>query len=243
MGFAEEIEIGGVRLPYIIKRTSVARRITVRVDDSGTVKVTAPPRVSRAYIEKSLTDISDFILKSLNENLKRKTDFPALREYADGEEFTLFGERAKLAVFSGKSQIISYENGVLSVATEAPDCKSAVRSAVNAFLRAKIEEIVLSAARTCYLRMNPDGEFPRIVFRNAVGRWGRCTPSKNELMFNYALYAVPIEAVEYVVYHEFAHFFELNHSKSFYAVLGSFLPDYKKRRAMLKNFRLTDKKY
>lgn len=243
MRFSGEIKIDGVTVPYIIRRSSAARRLTVRVLGDGTVKVTSPPTIGKAYIEKSLTEISDFILKNLAENGKREADFPALSEYSDGEEFTLFGKRAKLAVFAGKSAVCSYENGVLTVVSPHPSDAMSVRRAVNGFLRAVTEEKVLAASRECFARMNLKTEFPRIVFRNAVARWGRCTPSKNELMFNYALHAVPIDAVEYVVYHEFAHFFVLNHSKDFYAVLGSFLPDYKRRRALLKNFRLTDKRY
>jgi predicted metal-dependent hydrolase len=42
-----------------------------------------------------------------------------------------------------------------------------------------------------------------------------------------------MEAIEYTVVHELAHRFEMNHSKRFYAIVSRYLPDYKKRHALL----------
>ena len=46
--------------------------------------------------------------------------------------------------------------------------------------------------------------------------------------------AYPPEAVEYVVLHELAHIKHHNHSRSFYALIGKYMPDYERRRKMLK---------
>jgi predicted metal-dependent hydrolase len=44
----------------------------------------------------------------------------------------------------------------------------------------------------------------------------------------------PEAAREYVVVHELAHLVEMNHSKRFYKIIESVLPDYKERKRMLK---------
>jgi predicted metal-dependent hydrolase len=48
------------------------------------------------------------------------------------------------------------------------------------------------------------------------------------------LIAAPRPAIEYVVVHELAHFVHQNHSKEFYGLVRSILPDYKERKKMLK---------
>ena len=47
----------------------------------------------------------------------------------------------------------------------------------------------------------------------------------------------PPEAVEYVVVHEYCHFVHPDHQAGFWALVASILPDYKARRALLRNGR------
>ena len=41
--------------------------------------------------------------------------------------------------------------------------------------------------------------------------------------------------LDYVVVHELAHILHKDHSKAFYRTVERFMPDYRRRRAMLKN--------
>ena len=66
-----------------------------------------------------------------------------------------------------------------------------------------------------------------------TSRWGSCNFVRKILTFNYALINAPIECVEYVIYHEFTHFIEPNHSKKFYNQLAMFMPDWQERKMML----------
>lgn len=75
--------------------------------------------------------------------------------------------------------------------------------------------------------------YNRITVTSAKTRFGSCTSSKN-ISFSYRLMLYPEAAREYVVVHELAHLKEMNHSKSFYAIIEKYLPDYKERRKLLK---------
>ena len=44
----------------------------------------------------------------------------------------------------------------------------------------------------------------------------------------------PRAAVEYVIVHEYCHFVHPNHQKEFWALVEQFLPDWKARRALLR---------
>lgn len=64
-------------------------------------------------------------------------------------------------------------------------------------------------------------------------RWGSCNFSKGTLNFNLHLIDQPIECVEYVVMHEFAHFIHPNHSSAYYALMTRLMLDWKVRRNQL----------
>lgn len=78
-------------------------------------------------------------------------------------------------------------------------------------------------------------DYGRITITSAKTRFGSCS-SKGNISFSYRLMLYPEAAREYVVVHELAHLLEMNHSKSFYNIVETYLPDYKERRKLLKNF-------
>lgn len=68
---------------------------------------------------------------------------------------------------------------------------------------------------------------------NQKSRWGSCTKTGN-LSFNYGLIKIPQELADYVVVHELCHIKHFNHSKKFWGLVGTTLPNYKILRKELK---------
>ena len=64
-------------------------------------------------------------------------------------------------------------------------------------------------------------------------RWGSCNFKKGTLNFNLYLLDQPIECIEYVVMHEFAHFIQPDHSPAYHALMTTLMPDWKARKAKL----------
>ena len=75
--------------------------------------------------------------------------------------------------------------------------------------------------------------YGRISIREQKTRWGSCS-SKGNLNFNWRLILAPENVLDYVVVHELAHLREMNHSKAFYAIVESALPDYRGARKWLR---------
>ncbi len=72
-----------------------------------------------------------------------------------------------------------------------------------------------------------------IRVRDMKTRWGSCNFDKGTLNFNLRLIDQPIECIEYVVMHEFAHFVHPNHSPAYHALMTDLMPDWKQRKARL----------
>jgi predicted metal-dependent hydrolase len=72
-----------------------------------------------------------------------------------------------------------------------------------------------------------------VSINRAKTRFGSCN-SKKRLNFSCNVMRYPIEAIDYVIVHELAHIKELNHSKRFWGIVESILPDYKERQRILK---------
>ncbi len=87
--------------------------------------------------------------------------------------------------------------------------------------------------KTAYYARIMGVTYNRISIREQKTRWGSCSSSGN-LNYNWRLILAPEEIIDYIVVHELAHRKEMNHSRAFYAIVASVLPDYKVRQRWLK---------
>ena len=78
--------------------------------------------------------------------------------------------------------------------------------------------------------------YPEIRIKYLKSMWGSCRPTQGIITLSSRLIYTPRKCIEYVVLHEFAHFIYPNHSKEFYSVVGSLMPDYKERIKELKKY-------
>ena len=76
--------------------------------------------------------------------------------------------------------------------------------------------------------------YGRISIREQKTRWGSCSSAGN-LNFNWRLIFAPESVLDYVVVHELAHRKEMNHSRAFYDIVESILPDYRISRRWLRD--------
>lgn len=77
--------------------------------------------------------------------------------------------------------------------------------------------------------------YNRVNIKNQKTRWGSCS-KKGNLNFNYKIVHLPEKLTDYLVVHELCHLKEFNHSKNFWELVGSAIPDYKNLRKQLRGF-------
>lgn len=78
------------------------------------------------------------------------------------------------------------------------------------------------------------GAPPQIVLKTLKSMWGICRPAKKQITLNRRLAQKPAAAVEYVVLHEYLHFWYPDHGKAFHCALDRLMPDNRQRRALLR---------
>ena len=87
--------------------------------------------------------------------------------------------------------------------------------------------------RVNYYLQYTGGTYTKITIRDQKTRWGSRS-SSGTLSFNYRLMYAPLKVLDYVVVHELCHITHMNHSKDFWNMVASILPDYKESRNWLK---------
>ena len=87
--------------------------------------------------------------------------------------------------------------------------------------------------RTEYYKQILNVDYTKIRIAEQKTRWGSCS-GRGVISYNWRLILMPDMILDYVVVHELCHLIEMNHSKAFWNLVGTVLPDYQKRRAWLK---------
>lgn len=87
--------------------------------------------------------------------------------------------------------------------------------------------------RVAYYHTVTGGNYTSITVRDQRSRWGSCS-SRGTLSFNYRLVFAPPKVLDYVVVHELCHLTHMNHSKDFWNMVGSVMPEYKEYKNWLK---------
>lgn len=221
-------------IEYDLQRKRV-KNINLRIKPDKSITVSANLRVPESKIERFILEKQEFILRALEKYGKMQKSLPRPRQYIDGETVKVFGQDLTLKVFLSKKNYVEIGDSFIKLYVRSIDDLSLKKKVLDKWLYNQVEEIVTSICEKVYpLFKKYCSDFPTIKFRKMTSRWGSCNFVRKILTFNYALINAPIECVEYVIYHEFTHFIETNHSKKFYSALSNFLPEYKQRKRELK---------
>lgn len=125
--------------------------------------------------------------------------------------------------------LLQKQDWITKKSAEMKECQKNVRRLMfteeqRKMYARKAGEII--TGRVAYFAQKMSVSYGNITIREQKTRWGSCS-SKGNLNFNWKLILMPSEVLDYVVVHELSHRKEMNHSKRFYKVVESVMPDYK----------------
>lgn len=215
----------------VVYRKRKTMAITVEPPDKVTVIV--PVGMKEEAIKRNVKTKAHWIVKKLSE-LKDIKPVAEAKRFVDGECFLYLGQNYSMQIQfidnlpAPKVKLIE---GKLLISTPTED-KEIIKKALEKWYRERAREVINE--RVKYYQFVIGAKPSRVNIKEQKKRWGSCS-SKGNLNFNWKLIMAPPEIIDYVVVHELAHLVHLNHSKQFWALVESILPDYKERRKWLNN--------
>lgn len=215
--------------------TKKVKNINLRINREGNVTVSANKRVDRAYVDNFVIANEERILSAKNRLIQKPkyaSDQP--KEFVDFEKFYILGRQYELKVVQSDFESVKIvdNNIILSVKDISNyKAKEKLYKAWSKEMQVDVFNKVSLQIYEIFKQYNID--YPEIKIRSMKSRWGSCQPQNKIITLNSKLIETPIQCIEYVVLHEYAHFIHQNHSKEFYNFVQSLMPDYKARKLEL----------
>ncbi len=230
--FDDEIEYGNAIIPFKVI-LSKRRTLSIAVYPDMSVRVRAPYRASIKHIKKVVEKKADWIEK-------KRSKFSALPQikttnnYEDGDILMFLGKPLKLQITKDIVNCVDVSDGVLNICVTKID-KSRIKKLIKNWLEQSAKKIFTERVTICKALAAEFGIEHKgaLKFRKMRSMWGNCS-RRGEIKLSYELVKAPITSIDYVIIHELCHLKEFNHSKKFYALLESILPDWKERKNELK---------
>jgi predicted metal-dependent hydrolase len=232
------INAGGRLITYEITRKKV-KNLTLRVKPEGQVIVSADNRVSEAYIEAFIRQKADWICKALDKARNHKGLLKKEIIPENGRVVLLLGREFTLLLQDAPKDEIQIKGRQIIINTRHFGQPDKLKRQWQLWYDTMAKNIFHEAVTELYKSFEPYGvTMPVIRVRNMKSRWGSCSVYGETITLNKMLLQTPYECIRYVAAHELTHFIEPNHSKSFYSMLQSILPEHRAMEGELKNWRL-----
>ena len=210
------------KITYTLEIKQV-KNINLRITREGAVRVSANPFVPLPQIDEFVDSRAEWI----RERLKHVHSEQEMREE---DRIVLLGNTLKIRRVKAADPLVYYSADTFYVQYQRIEqCETLITKYLDQLCRDIFSDI---AQLTCRRMKEYHLEMPTIRLRTMKSQWGNCKPAQKVITLNKRLIHYPVEFIEYVILHEFAHFVHPNHSRAFYALIEKYMPDYKERIAM-----------
>ena len=224
-------------LQFTLLRSS-RKTVALQLNSAGELIVRAPHSVSNEEISRILQARMSWILekRAALQKANEDTDLPE-SHYFDGALFPLHNGRITLRLVEdpeARLYTITLQEGFqgtelrLRGKSLTPEvCKLLVsrwgRKYAGDWFRDRVNDWAARIGVT-YRALN---------IKDTRTRWGSCSSIGN-INLHWKLIMLPDRLSDYVIVHELCHRMEMNHSKAFWKMVASQIPDYEERRKELR---------
>lgn len=156
----------------------------------------------------------------------------SIRSYEEGNTIHVMGDEYVFSYSQNKSfrlignQIELPENSLHEYSREE------LKKVISKLFVKKYSALVIQKVHD-WNNQHFQSKINRVTLRYTQSRWGSCSTKKN-ISLSSKLLLAPKEVLDYVIVHELAHTYEMNHSSRFWARVASVMPNYQHYEKMLK---------
>ena len=232
-----QLKVANEVIHYLITYSQKAKHSRIVIAPSG-VRVVLPRGSREQEAVERIEKMKQRVHLARERILKQERRFKSFTEvrYVSGAKIPFMGNEIQLTVFAEKRKRSRIEyNGGLIVRVPARLTPQAVEGEV----RRKVEGWIKEQVHNKALEIIPVfgkriGILPKgLRIKGQKKLWGSC--GRNHIInLNWKLGLFPNEVLKYVVAHEMSHLRYMNHSKAFWKLVESLIPDYEKHRDWLK---------
>lgn len=211
----ENLQVEIWRRPY-------QRSLNLRLRPDGRLRMTCGRGVAHRELLRFLEDSREFIGKAQRELRALRERYPE-KSYVSGETFWHFGEQVPLDVvwsWHSRARVRAAGPGLemmAPVASTVPERRRAMHEYFRKIARPLLARKLEASAAEMGVRP------AKFSLRGQRTRWGSCS-ARAEISLNWKLLAAPEWVIDYVVIHELAHIYHLDHSPRFWAVVDRHCP-------------------
>lgn len=215
------------------------KNISIKIKSSKII-VVAPKNISLEFIENLLISKSNWIKKA-KELCKKKEAFfnkNNFLNFCEDETIFFLGKDYKIKILESDKNFINLENDAFIFFLKPENNsfeykKKLFKNWLKINETIVFKKILVNVYNRYFSKIL--NKIPNLKIRKMKSTWGICNYKKETVTLNSELIKCNIDIISYILVHEFVHFFHQNHSKNFYKLLKTILPEYKKYENKLKN--------
>lgn len=207
----------------VIRKRKGSKRMTIRVNIEGEVRVTIPTFASFIMAEKFLEEKKGWIAKTRGKMKDRKPEkihynsenLPSTRYH----EFIISRnghDEMSFRLTQGLCEIFIPENEKI----ESEGAQEWIRKAITETFRKEAKIILVN--RCHELAAQHGFRINQVRIKNMKTRWGSCSVRGN-INLNLFLMRLPERLRDYIIFHELVHTLHHNHSKAFWEKLDEYV--------------------
>lgn len=192
------------------------KTIGLEIKNNGTIEVKAPIGTKKSIIDDVLTK-KELWINSVLKKLEK-------REYLKENEIMLYGKIYKIIIKEDKEilrELVKISESSIFVYTKN---KENVKFIIKAYLKKMALNYITKKVYDFKDIFKIEPKTIKIKEQKSI--WGSCSYD-NKLSFNYKLVMAESFAIDYVIIHEMCHMIHKNHSKEYWNLVESIMPDYR----------------
>lgn len=216
------------KIEYNIKYQK-RKTLALHVLADASVEVRAPKWLAKREINHFVEARMQWIAEQREKILANLQGKPAYRQ---GDAYYYLGHKYPLHIVQGDRPSISFLDDQFQVTVKDVDDREQIKKLLERWYRQQGERLFTERLDACLKVMPEATPKPVLKLRRMRRRWGSCS-SQQVVTLNTALITLPLQCIDYVIFHELCHLWEMNHSPFFYRLLATVMPDWKQREQLI----------